>query len=300
LMPPTCGLLVNNIINLDAPAVSQLRDVQVWWQVSAFTKHGSFQDFRGRPFDPYTPTQTDPSGQTSITFQARQEPANGQGELKSIKADLTANYDPRMAIQMLGVTEPRLLGFLVGFTYIRLPGNITLEWHESASWTGEGTYTKAAQQSGVETSMAYTFTIAFHTLPDGMIAGEGVLIKTDAYYGGQGIVCNDIGTSELNFPPLKVAGLVKPDGTFQLSISNPGSTNTWKFDCTTPAGPFSLEEGRDQGIGLSNIEIASSDGAQANKTNDLSISSTSPFTGVTATATGSETWTLQIHKQTVP
>ncbi len=168
------------------------------------------------------------------------------------------------------------------------------------TWTGEGTYSKTVQQSGVELRASYTFTIVFHTLPDGMIEGEGVLIKTDASYGGQGMVCKDIGTSGLIFPPLKVAGIVKPDGTFQLSISNAGSTNTWKFDCVTPAGSFSLEEGRDQGIGLSNIEIASAEGAQADKTNDLSMSSTSPFTGVTATATGSETWTLQIHKEVTP
>jgi hypothetical protein len=168
------------------------------------------------------------------------------------------------------------------------------------TWTGEGTYRKAVQQSGVELSMSYTFTFTFHTLPDGMIAGEGVLTKTDASYGGQGILCNDIGTSGLIFPPLKVAGTIKLDGTFQLSISNSGSTNTWRFDCTTPSGGFSLDEGVDQGIGLSNIEIASADGAQAEKTNDLSMSSTSPFTGVTANATGSETWTLQIHKQSVP
>jgi hypothetical protein len=168
------------------------------------------------------------------------------------------------------------------------------------TWTGEGTYSKALQQSGVELTTSYTFTIVFHTLPDGMIAGEGVLIRTDAHYGGQGMVCNDIGTSGLIYPPLKVAGLVKPDGTFQLSISNTGSTNTWKFDCMTPAGSFSLDEGRDQGIGLSNIEIASAEGAQADKTNDLSMSIISPFTGATANATGSETWTLQIHKQTVP
>jgi hypothetical protein len=168
------------------------------------------------------------------------------------------------------------------------------------TWTGEGTYSKAVQQSGIEIKSAYTFSITFHAMPDGTIAGEGVLIKTEASYGGQGMVCKDIGTSGLIFPPLKVAGLVKPDGTFQLSISNSGSTNTWKFDCTTPAGSISLDEGRDQGIGLSNIEIASADGAQADKTNDLSMSSTSPFTGVTATATGSETWTLQIHKQAAP
>jgi hypothetical protein len=158
LMPPTCGLLVNNITNLDAPVVSQLRDVQVWWQVSAFTDHGSFQDFRGRPFDPYTPTQTDPSGQTSITFQARQEPANGQGELKSIYADLTANYDPRYAIQMLGVTDPRLLMFLPGFTYIRLPGNISLEWHESASYQASGQQLEMTY-SGVICSLEQPFTV---------------------------------------------------------------------------------------------------------------------------------------------
>ncbi len=174
------------------------------------------------------------------------------------------------------------------------------------SWTGEGTYDKAAQQSGIEIKSAYTFSITFHAMPDGTIEGTGTLNKTEASYGGQGMVCKDLGTSStLIFPPLKVAGTVKPDGTFQLNIESQPSTNTWKWECSASyagisIGTQTLDEGADQGIGLSNIEIAATDGAQANKTNDLSMSSTSPFTGVTATATGSETWTLQIHKQAVP
>jgi hypothetical protein len=139
-MPPTCGLLVNNIINMDAPLVSPLRDVQVWWRLSDFRDHGSFQDFRSRPFDGSRPTQTDPSGQTAITFQARQEPANGQGELKTIKANIEANYDPRLAIQMMGVTEPRLLMFLYGLIRIRLPENISLEWHAQAAYKVDGPF----------------------------------------------------------------------------------------------------------------------------------------------------------------
>jgi hypothetical protein len=300
LMPPTCGLLVNNIINLDSPAVSQLRDVQVWWQVSAFTKHGSFQDFRGRPFDYTRPTQTDPSGQTSITFQARQESANGQGELKSVGANLTANYDPRMAIQMLGVTEPRLLMFLVGFTYIRLPGNITLEWHESASYTGEGTYRKSVNSSGVVVTMAYTYSITFHALPDGTIEGTGSLTKTEASNAGQGMFCKDIGTAALSYPPLKVSGTFTPatadqmDGNFQLVIENQPSTNSWQWKCSVSAGGISMdmgtmEEGVDVGPGAMQFELPAKDGAQSNGTKDLSVGGGS----------GNATWDLIIHKQAI-
>jgi hypothetical protein len=165
------------------------------------------------------------------------------------------------------------------------------------TWTGEGTYTKAGQSSGIEGSMAYTFTITFHMLPDGTIAGEGVLKKTSASNSGQGMVCKDLGTtSALIFPPLKVSGTVKPDGTFQLNLVSQPSTNTWKWECSMSyaginIGTEILDEGADLGPPTLVFEIAATDGAQANGLQDLS--------GIGGT-TGSATWTLQIHKQAVP
>lgn len=293
-MPPTCGLLVNNINNMDTALVSPLRDVQVWWEVSSFTDHGSFNDISGRPFDPSIPTQTDPSGQTKITFQARQEPANGQGELKSIKADLRANYDPRYAIQMLGVTEPRLLMFLVGLTYVRLPENISLEWHESASFTGEGKYRKSAMNSGIEVIIGYIFSITFHATPDGTIEGEGVLQKTEYSQAGQGMLCNEPAISSVVYPPLQVTGTFtpaaagQPDGTFHLFINNQSSTNTSSWICTFQG--VMVQQGppyTDFGPGMLSFDINATDGAQANGIQDL---------GGYAGTTGSATWELIIHK----
>ncbi len=138
--------------------------------------------------------------------------------MKSIKADLTANYDPRYAIQMLGVTDPRLLSFLVGFTYIRLPGNITLEWHEAASYTGEGKVEMVQESAGMKTTLDWTFLITFHPTSDGKIEGDGVLTNVSATLGSAAFSCVRTGVESMVNPPMKVTGTVKPDGTFQLNI----------------------------------------------------------------------------------
>jgi hypothetical protein len=301
-MPPTCGILANNIINMDAALAPPMSGVQVWWRLSAFRDHGSFNDMRGRPMDGSIPTETDPSGQTTITFQARQEPANGQGELKSIKANIRASFDPRPAIEARGLTEPRLLMFLPGSMDVTLPENITLEWHESASFTGEGKYRKAVMNSGVGVSAAYSFSITFHALENGTIEGTGTLTKTEAPYGGQGMECKDIGTSALSYPPLEVTGKFTPaapgqtNGKFQLVIKNQPSTNTWQWECSMSyAGKRvvvqTIDEGVDAGPAVIVFDIAATDGAQANGMQDL---------GGYAGTTGSATWDLLIHKVTTP
>ncbi|HET7010418.1 MAG TPA: hypothetical protein VFI11_06555 [Anaerolineales bacterium] len=79
---PTCGYL----INLDPPLGSgELPPAHIWWRLGPqFKHHGSFRDVRNHVFDGSRPTETDPSGRTAITFEAREEPANGQGELMSV------------------------------------------------------------------------------------------------------------------------------------------------------------------------------------------------------------------------
>jgi hypothetical protein len=246
IMPPTCGLLVNNIINMDTALVSPLRDVQVWWEVSLFTDHGSFKE-RGRPFDPNSPTQTDPYGQTAITFQARQEPADGHGELKSIKANIRANYDPRYAIQMLGVTEPRLLKFLVGLIYVDLPGNITIEWHAQPSFTVDGVYWGAYHLTGTICALDQPFTLkAEQSLGGEPGVGEFVFTPSSASGGawkydgtmcGQGICLTVNGSSTYQ---LDSRGADVP--TFQV---DPGSNWT----VTAPlVGTIPLGEGNHLGV----------------------------------------------------
>jgi hypothetical protein len=166
-----------------------------------------------------------------------------------------------------------------------------------ATWTGEGNYRKSVNSSGIVVSMAYTFTITFHTLPDGTIAGEGVLKKTESSNSGPDRVCKDLGTTAaLVFPPLNVSGTVKPDGTFQLTILSQPSTNTWKWECSFShaginIGTLTTDEGADLGPPTLVFEIAATDGAQAQGSQDL---------GGYGGTTGSATWTLQIHKQAAP
>jgi heme oxygenase len=93
-----------------------------------------------------------------------------------------------------------------------------------------------------------------------------------------------------------VSGTVKPDGTFQLTILSQPSTNTWKWECSFShaginIGTLTTDEGADLGPPTLVFEIAATDGAQAQGSQDL---------GGYGGTTGSATWTLQIHKQAAP
>ncbi len=135
---PTCGYL----INLDPPLQSgELPPARVWWKVaSVFRDHGTFQDVRGHAFDGSSPTETDPSGKPSITFQARQEPTNGQGQEKSLRATVRASFDPRAWIASMGLTDPRLLAFLPAAIDVSTPESVTLEWHEQVAYKVDGPF----------------------------------------------------------------------------------------------------------------------------------------------------------------
>ena len=172
----------------------------------------------------------------------------------------------------------------------------------AASFTGEGTYRKSMLSSGFQVVFAYTFSITFHALPDGTIEGTGTLTKTEASNAGQGmLVCKDIGTSALSYPPLQVTGTFTPaatgqtDGKFQLNIVNQPSTNTWQWKCSMAyadinIGTKVLDEGVDVGPGAMHFDIPAIDGAQANGTKDTSSGG----------GTGSATSELKIHMQAAP
>jgi hypothetical protein len=129
---PTCGYL----INLDPPLGSgELPPAQVWWSLGPeFKSHGSFRDIRSHVFDGSRPTETDPSGNTSIIFDSRQEPANGQGEERSLQQTVRSSFDPRPWIAAMGLKDPRLLAFLPGTINILPLVSVTLEWHELVAY----------------------------------------------------------------------------------------------------------------------------------------------------------------------
>jgi len=154
---PTCGPLVN----LDRPLKSGgLPPAKVWWNLdSVFKDHGSFNDVRGRVFDGSRPTETDPSGKTSITFQARQEPANGKGEPKSSKATVRASFDPRPWIAAMGLNDPRLLAFLPATIHIPSPEPVRLEWHGEDAYEVDGVYWGAYHLTGTICGLEEPFTL---------------------------------------------------------------------------------------------------------------------------------------------
>ena len=286
---PTCGYL----INLDPPLKSgDLPAAQVWWRLGPeFENHGSFRDVRDHVFDGSGPTGTDASGKTGITFQARQEPANGQGEEKSVRQIVQASFDPRAWIAAMGLKDPRLLSFLPTTIDISPSVSVTLEWHEMASYEGEGKYRITGEQSGLERISGYEFLITFRADADGTIVGEGVLRKIEASMGSQDFQCNDPEVSSLTFPPMRVTGTVKPDATFQLTIVGLTSTTASQFICEHPiAGSWPLSAAPDGGFVLSDIEIAATDGAQASGEDSREVMGTTVV----------ETWELQIHEQATP
>lgn len=155
---PTCGFLINR----DPPLKSGgLPPAKVWWRMdSEFNDHGSFNDVRGRVFDGSHPTETDASGKTSITFQARQEPADGKGQAKSTKATVRASFDPRLWIVAMGLKDPRLLAFLPATIDISSPQSVSLEWHEQGGYKG-APYLPGDVVSGVVCDLEKPFTLHF-------------------------------------------------------------------------------------------------------------------------------------------
>jgi len=174
------------------------------------------------------------------------------------------------------------------------------------NYTGEGKYRISVEQSAIQVTSGYEFQITFRANADGTIVGEGVFQKVEASYGGdQGptlIRCSYPTLSSLIFPPMKVTGTVKSDATgqpatFQLNLEGLPSTNTIQETCEMTVKEFGFTQSapeidfQDQGFSLFGIEIAATDGAQANGTKDL---------GGYMGTTGSETWELEIHKQANP
>ena len=130
------GLACGYLINLDPPLKSgELPPAKIWWSIEPeFKNHGTFADIQGHEMDGSQPTFTDQSGSTSITFQARQEPANGQGQEQSLPQTVRASFDPRVWVAYMGLNDPRLLAFLPATMNILPPVTVLLEWHEQASY----------------------------------------------------------------------------------------------------------------------------------------------------------------------
>ncbi len=166
------------------------------------------------------------------------------------------------------------------------------------NYVGEGKYRITGEQSGIETVSGYEFLITFRANADGTIVGEGVLQKVEASTGGEEFQCTNPEVSSLTFPPMKVIGTVKKDptgqsdDTFQLTVVGLPSTTTSQFICVSPiAGTWQLADAvLEQGFILSDIEIAATDGAQANGEDSNETMGTTVVT----------TWELQIYKQENP
>jgi hypothetical protein len=244
LPAPICGF----IINLDRPLAGALPGAKVWWKIiSAFREHGTFKDVRGHAFDGSIPTETDPSGKTSITFQARQEPANGEGQVKTIKANIKASFNPRIPIEAMGLTDPRLLAFLPTTIDVSSPESVTLEWHAQPSFTVDGIYWGAYHLTGTICALDRPFTLkAEQSLGGEPGVGEFVFTPSSASGGswkydgtmcGQGICLTVNGSSTYQ---LDSSGTDVP--TIQV---NPGSNWT----VTAPVvGTVPLGEGNHLGV----------------------------------------------------
>ncbi len=160
-----------------------------------------------------------------------------------------------------------------------------------ASYEGKGKIRITEVADGGEFIDGYEFLITFRANADGTIVGEGVLQQVEASARlPLDTQCIGLEVSSLTFPPMKVTGTVKPDAmgqpdaTFQLTIESPYSTTTSQWVCESPedSWTFALPH---KGFGLDNIEIAATDGAQAN--------------GEKRTEGIVSTWELQIHKQEI-
>ncbi len=184
------------------------------------------------------------------------------------------------------------LGKLEGCT------KLGVTYHIINYYIGEGKIRITEEVSDGVFIDGYEFLITFRANADGTIVGEGVLQKVEASarLDDGDFQCNDPEVSSLTFPPLKVTGTVKPDATgqpdatFQLTIESPYSTTTSQWVCESPEDgsvTFALPH---KGFVLDDIEIAATDGAQANgaKSNETM--------GITVV----RTWELQIYKQETP
>ena len=166
------------------------------------------------------------------------------------------------------------------------------------TWTGNGTFRRTTGQSGMaEVTDAYTFQITFRVLPEGTIAGSGILTLTEETESLPGMTCNRPGVSSVIYPPMEVAGTVKPgtasppEATFQLNFTSYPAVlpSQWVCDINGLSN-ISDYPATDGGFFLDNIEIAAVDGAQTNgKKNEGSA-------GVTLETI----WELQISKQATP
>ncbi len=117
-----------------------LRDVVVWWDVPdvlAFDR-GEIRTADGSRWFPGAMHLTDAAGTAALTFHARDEPAEGEGVLRTELVPVTARFDVTSAMsQLLGGIDPFLLGYLPA-TLDPFPphqGVIVIEvgWHEAAT-----------------------------------------------------------------------------------------------------------------------------------------------------------------------
>jgi hypothetical protein len=168
----------------------------------------------------------------------------------------------------------------------------------AANWTGDGTIHIVGNNTGFEISSTYTYAITFQVQTDGTITGEGVLKKVADSFGNAALKCKRPGVEAVIFPPMKVMGAFKPaaeaqtEGTFQLNIIGMPEILPALVECEASGNPYSYSSPmQDSGISLESLEIAATDGAQANGVQDLGA-----FSG----ATGSASWELQIHTQAAP
>jgi hypothetical protein len=131
-------------------------------------------------------------------------------------------------------------------------------------------------------------------MPDGAIAGTGILTKTEETESLPGMTCNRPGVSSVIFPPMDVSGTVKPgtasapETVFQLKFKSFPAVmpSQWVCDISGYSSTSDYPE-NDGGFFLENIEIAAVDGAQ------IKGEKTEGATLVT-------NWTLQINRQTTP
>lgn len=115
-----------------------LRDVMVWWQVPdvlAFER-GQITTADGARWFPGTLQLTDADGKAALTFDARDEPAEGEGVLRSELVTVTARFDVSTAMhQLLVGTDPTLAAFVPASLdpFPPLPIQVEIGWHEAAA-----------------------------------------------------------------------------------------------------------------------------------------------------------------------
>ncbi len=176
-----CGLLFNNLVGPNLASLrGPLAGVTLTWSASpAASGHGTLDLGEGAAAGAET-TSTDRGGRSHVSFDTRQEPSKGKGDLDDLTASVFVRADVRSALLAAGAS--RLLVALVP-SQVPVQGMATfrITWHDdSQHWTGTMTSsaneTVTADNIGLVCSGTWTTALSLTIATDGNITGTAVAV----------------------------------------------------------------------------------------------------------------------------